>query len=164
MAKANTISTFFMKISEIIDHLGAIGETIIDRELVMITFNSLPRHWEPFLQSIIGRADLPDFDHIWTDDTQEETILIDRGVQDSHHDENQALASHAKRGRINRISFSKAFKDKKNSTAPSHEQRKDISRIQCFRCNKYGHIIRNCPTNKKGRQLASTVDVDSEPH
>jgi hypothetical protein len=81
-------------------------------------------------------------------------------VQDSHHDEKQALASHAKRGRRNRKSFNKAFKDKKNSTGPSHEQRKDISRIQCLRRDKYGHIARNCPTRKKGRQLASTADVD----
>ena len=42
--KANTIATFFMKISEIRDRLGAIGETITDKELVMITLNSLPRH------------------------------------------------------------------------------------------------------------------------
>ena len=84
---------------------------------------------------------------------------------DSHHDDNQALASHAKRGRRNRRSFSKALKDKKTSAAPSHEQRKDISRIQCFRCDKYGHIARNCHNRKKARQYASsTIDVDSEPH
>jgi hypothetical protein len=83
-------------------------------------------------------------------------------VQDSHHDDNQALSSHAKRGRRNRRSFSKAFKDKKTSTVLGHEHRKEISRIQCFRCDKYGHIVRNCPTRKKGRQHASTADVDSE--
>jgi hypothetical protein len=85
-------------------------------------------------------------------------------VQGSHHVENQALSSHAKRGRINKRSFNKGFKDKKTSATPSHEQRKDISRIQCFRCDKYGHIMRNCPTRKKGRQLAYTVDVEPEPH
>jgi hypothetical protein len=129
----------------------------------MITLNALPSHWEPFIQSISGRADLPQFDRLWADWTQEETRLIARGVQDSHHDNNQALASHAKRGRRKRRSFSKAFNDKKNSTTPGHEQRKDISKIQCFRCDKYGHIARNCPTRKTGRQHASTVNVDSEP-
>jgi hypothetical protein len=44
MTKADTIATFFMKISEIRDQLGAIGETITDKELVMITLNALPRH------------------------------------------------------------------------------------------------------------------------
>jgi hypothetical protein len=84
-------------------------------------------------------------------------------VQDSHHDDNQALSSHAKKGRRKRRSFSKAFNDKKTSAAPGHEQRKDISRIQCFRCDKYGHIAQNCPNRKKGSQHASTVDVDSKP-
>jgi hypothetical protein len=85
-------------------------------------------------------------------------------MQDYHHDDNQALTSHAKRGKRNRRCFSEAFKDKKTSATPSQEQRKDISSIQCFRCDKYGHIARNCPTKKKGRQHASTVDVDSERH
>jgi hypothetical protein len=164
MTKANTIATFFMKISKIRDQLGAIGETITDRELVMITLNTLPRHWKPFIQSISGRANLPQFDRLWADCTQEVTRLIARGVQDSHHDDNQALASHAKRGRGNRRIFGKAFKDKKTSTASGHEYRKDISRIQCFRCDRYGHITRNCPARKKERQYASIADVDSEPH
>jgi hypothetical protein len=130
MTKADTIVTFFMRISEIIDQLGAIGETISDRELVMATLNALPRHWEPFLQSISGRPDLPRFDRLWTDSTQEETRLIAKGVLDSHHDDNQALASHTKRGRRNRRSFNKAFKDKKTSAASGHEHRKDNSVFQ----------------------------------
>jgi hypothetical protein len=113
------------------------------------------------MQSISGRANLPLFDRLWADCTYEETRLIARGVQDSHHDDNQALASHTKRGRRNRRSFGKAFKDKKSSAALGQEHRKDISSIQCFRCDKYGHIARDCPTRKKGRQHASTANVDS---
>jgi hypothetical protein len=106
-----------MKILEIRDQLGAIRENISNRELVLTTLNALPRHWEPFLQSISGRADLPGFDHLWTDCTHEETRLIVRGVQDSPHDDNHALSFHTKkRKRINR-SFNKAFKDKKTSSA-----------------------------------------------
>jgi hypothetical protein len=85
-------------------------------------------------------------------------------VQDSHHDDNQTLASHTKKGKRNRRSFGQAFKDKKTSAVSRHVHRKDISRIQCFRCDKYGHIARNCPSRKKGRQHASTADVDLEPH
>jgi hypothetical protein len=96
--------------------------------------------------------------------TQEETKLIARGVQDSHHDDNKALASYAKRGRRNRISFNKAFKYNKTSLASGHEHIKDNSKIQCFKCDKYGHVSRNCPTRNKGRQHASTSNVDPEPH
>jgi hypothetical protein len=45
MAKGDTVATFFMKISKIRDQLGAIGEIISDRELVMLTLNGLPSHW-----------------------------------------------------------------------------------------------------------------------
>jgi hypothetical protein len=84
-------------------------------------------------------------------------------MQDSHHDENQSLSSHAKKGGIKRRGFNKAFNDKKTSAAPGHEQRKYISKIKCFRCDKYGHIARNCPTRKKGRKHASNGNVDLEP-
>jgi hypothetical protein len=49
MTKENTVATFFMKIYEIKYQLGAIGEIISDRELVMLTLNGLPSHWEPFI-------------------------------------------------------------------------------------------------------------------
>jgi hypothetical protein len=73
MTKDDTVATFFTKILEIRDQLGSIGETISERECVMTTLNSLPRHWEPFLKNISGRFDLPRFDCLWTDRTQEET-------------------------------------------------------------------------------------------
>jgi hypothetical protein len=38
-----------------------------------------------------------------------------------------------------------------------------MSKIQCFKCDKYGHFPRNCPTRKRGRQYYSTVDIDSDP-
>jgi hypothetical protein len=135
MTKADTIATFFMNISKIRDQLGAIGEIISDRELVLTTPNALPRHWEPFLQSISGRAELLTFNRLWTDCTQEEIILIARGVEDSPHDDNHALAFHTKKGARNRRSFSQAFKVEKTSSTLGCDHRKDKSKIQCFRCD-----------------------------
>jgi hypothetical protein len=129
MTKADTVATFLMKISEIKHQLGAVGETISDKKLVLTTLNALPRHCEPFLQSISGRADLPGFDRLWIDCTQEETRLIVRGVQDSPHYDNHDLAFHTKKGRRNRRSFNKAFKDRKTSSTSGHEHRKDNSKI-----------------------------------
>jgi hypothetical protein len=126
MTKYDTIATFLMRNLEIRDQLGSIGENVIDGELVITNLNALPRHWEPFLQSVSGRVDLPEFDRLWTDCTWEDTRLISRGVQDSHDDENKAPSSHAKRGRGNRRIFDKVFKDKKNLAASRHEHRKDI--------------------------------------
>jgi hypothetical protein len=46
---------------------------------------------------------------------------------------------------------------------PSYNQRRYVSEIQCFKCDKYGHYARNCPTRKKGRQYASTAYIDLDP-
>jgi hypothetical protein len=97
MTKGDTIVDLFMKMSEIRDQLGAIGEIISNRELVLTTLNNFPKHWEPFLQSISGREKLPTFDHLWTDCTQEEIRLRARGVEDFPPDDNHALALHTKK-------------------------------------------------------------------
>jgi hypothetical protein len=54
------------------------------------------------------------------------------------------------------------FKSEKSSSNPGY-QRRDVSEIQCFRCDSYGHYARNCPSKKKGRQYASTADIDPDP-
>jgi hypothetical protein len=148
MTKSYTIATFFMKISEIRDQLGAIGEIISDRELVMITLNGLPSHWEPFIQNISGRSKLPKFDRLWEDCTQEETRLAARAMQCSHHDDNRALATHARKSKGKRRGFDKTFKGRKSTPTLGHKK-KGMSKIQCFRCDKYGHYVKNCPTLKK---------------
>jgi hypothetical protein len=161
MTKGDTVSIFFMKLSEIKEQLETIGEIMSDRELVLTTLNNLPKSWEPFLQSISGREALPTFDRLWTDCTQEELRLRNRGVEDSS-EENHALALHTKKGGKFKRNFRQTFKGEKSSSNPGY-QRRDVSEIQCFRCDNYGHYARNCPTRKKGRQYASTADIDPDP-
>jgi hypothetical protein len=161
MTKGDTVALFFMKLSEIKEQLETIGEIMSDRELVLTTLQNLPKSWEPFIQSISGREALPTFDRLWTDCTQEELRLRNRGVEDSS-EENHALALHTKKGGKFKRNFRQTFKGEKSSSNPGY-QRRDVSEIQCFRCDKYGHIARNCPTRKKGRQYASTADIDPDP-
>jgi hypothetical protein len=97
MRKGDTVALFFMKLSEIKEQLETIGEIMSDRELVLTTLQNLPKLWEPFIQSISGRDALPTFDRLWTDCTQEEIRLRNRGVEDSS-EENHALALHTNKG------------------------------------------------------------------
>jgi hypothetical protein len=105
-----------------------------DRELVLTTLNNLPKHWESFLQSISGRESLPTFDRLWTDCTQEELRLRNRGVEDSP-EENHTLALHTKKGGKFKRNFRQTFKNEKSSSNPGYNQRRDVSEIQCFRTN-----------------------------
>ena len=126
MEKGDTVVIFFMKISKIKEQLEAIGEIMSDRELVLSTLNNLPNHWEPFLQCINGRESLPTFDRLWTDCTQEELRLINRGVEDSP-EENHALALHTNKGGKFKRNFRQTFKDEKSSSNPGYNQRRDVS-------------------------------------
>jgi hypothetical protein len=86
MTKADTISTFFMKIAEIRDQLGSIGEIISDRELVMLTLNVIPiigSHSSRVLVDDLNCLSLIDYGQ---DCTQEETRLAVRGAHSSHND------------------------------------------------------------------------------
>jgi hypothetical protein len=127
MMKGDTVVIFFMKISEIKEQLETIGEIMSGRELVLTTLNNLPKTWEPFLHSISGREALPTFDRLWTDYTQEELRLRNRGVEDSS-EENHALALHTKKGGKFKRNFRKTFIDEKYSSNPGY-QRRDVSKF-----------------------------------
>jgi len=62
MNKSNTISTYFITVSQIKDQLAAIGDTMDDAELVTTTLNGFPPSWDAFVQGICARRKLPKFD------------------------------------------------------------------------------------------------------
>jgi hypothetical protein len=156
MTKDDTVALFFMKLSEVKEQLETIGENMSDRELVLTTLQNLPKLWEPFLQSMSGRETLPTFERLWIDCTPEELRFTNRGVED-YPEENYALALHTRKGGKFKRNFKQTFKEEKPSSNSGY-QRRDLSKVQCYRFDKYGHIAKYCPTRKKGKQYATTAE------
>jgi hypothetical protein len=67
-----------MGVSQIRDHLEAIGDVISDKYLVTTTLNGFPTFWIPFVQGVCARRRLLKFDKIWEDWTHEESRLVDQ--------------------------------------------------------------------------------------
>ena len=42
MTRTDSVASYFIKITELKDQLGTIGEVVADREIVMMTLNGLP--------------------------------------------------------------------------------------------------------------------------
>lgn len=91
MNQSETITSYFMRITELRNQLSTIGHTFDSKELTMLALNGLPTSWESFIQGISARSKLPKFDRLKTDCIQEESRLITRGIGiNSQNEEMQA--------------------------------------------------------------------------
>ena len=66
MTMDDTISSYFVRISQLRDQLQAINEAVLDKEIMIIAFNGLPRSWDAFASSMNTRKDFPTFEELWT--------------------------------------------------------------------------------------------------
>lgn len=160
MNQSETITSYFMRITELRNQLSTIGHTFDSKELTMLALNGLPTSWESFIQGISARSKLPKFDRLKTDCIQEESKLTTRGAGiNSQNEEMQALNSQShKRGKRNNF---KKRRGKDSTKKQSFKLKRDLCKVQCFRCDKYGHIAIKCPDRPKPQ--ASIVEV-SEPN
>lgn len=133
MAKGKSVISFFMKISELRDQLSAIGDEVVDKDLVMLALNGLPHSWEPFIQGISGRSKFPKFDRLCADCIQEVSRLAARGiVKSSQNEDTHILATQStkNKGRNWKKGNFKRNRDQRTNFAPdSKKKKKDLSHI-----------------------------------
>ena len=151
MKKGETITSYFMRITNLRNKLLMVGHTYDNKELVMVSLNGLPLSWENFRQGISARCELPKFDRLQVDYIQEECNWKTRGIDmESTNEDIEALTTNLKR------------KKGKNDKQPFKKQ-KDLSCIQCYRCDKYGHTAARCP-DKLQHQASFTEVNNSNPN
>lgn len=157
MNKGETVTSYFLRITELRDQLSTIGHIVDNKELAMMALNGLPTSWESFIQGISARSKFPKFDRLKTDCIQEESWLVTRGIKQNNGNEDiQVLNSNSyKKGK------KKNFKRKRDNCSNgkrSSKKKRDISEVQCFRCDQYGHYAMKCLDRIK--QHASMVEVN----
>jgi hypothetical protein len=157
MNKSETISNYFMRISQIKDQLAAIGDPVEDVELVTTTLNGFTSSWDPFFQGICARRRFPKFDKLWEYCTQEESRLISKS-QKTNDEENQALDAQVKKRKEREEGIPR------KSKKPHHK--KDASKVQCYTYKKMGHYASQCPhKHEKGKKKKHHAHIaDDEEH
>jgi hypothetical protein len=149
----DSITSYFVRISQLRDQLQAIEEITSEKELVNIILNGLPKTWDAFATSMNTRKEYPTFEELWTCCAQEESRINAKEKPQKKYDD-QAFTARFKN-----------FRDKRKfDSRRKPKQRKDISEIQCFNCQKYGHYRNQCPELKKRKEKheASVVE-EKEP-
>ena len=69
--KAETIQSYFTRVSQIKEQLEAVDEEVENAEIVMTTLNGLPRSLDSFIQGICARKKLIKFSRLWEEFSQE---------------------------------------------------------------------------------------------
>jgi hypothetical protein len=149
----DSITSYFVRISQLRDQLQAIEEITSEKELVNIVLNGLPKTWDAFAASMNTRKEYPTFEELWTCCAHEESRINAKEKPQKKYDD-QAFTAR-----------SKNFRDKgKFDSRRKPKQRKDTSKIQCFNCQKYGHYRNQCPELKKRKEKhEASIAEEKEP-
>ena len=75
---AETIQSYFTRVSQIKERLELMDEEAENVEFVMTTLNDLPRSWDSFIQGICSRRNLVTFSRSWEEFSQEEDQIVSR--------------------------------------------------------------------------------------
>jgi hypothetical protein len=119
MQKRKTVHEYFSRISQFMEQLEAIGDTLDEDKLIMTALNGLPRPWDAFIQTICARKEKLHSDNLWEQCIQEEARVANREAILSR-DEDQALVAHTK-GRRKRSYFQKETHQHKESPHPPNK-------------------------------------------
>jgi hypothetical protein len=59
MNRSDNVTTYLMRITQIRDQLAAVGETVVEPELVNVALNGFTKSWEPFIKGICAERHSP---------------------------------------------------------------------------------------------------------
>jgi hypothetical protein len=69
MNNSETISNYFMRISQIKDQPEVVGDSVDAIDIVTTTLNDFPSSCDPFVQGICARSKFPKSEKLWIDTT-----------------------------------------------------------------------------------------------
>jgi hypothetical protein len=142
MAKGESVVTYHTKFTQIRDELAVVGEKVDDTKLVRTALNGFTKQWEVFVQGVVARGNLLDWDRLWDDFTQEELRVDATQASQPKSAQEENVALHAKKG---------------NGAGGSS----DMSKVRCFACQKTGHYANKCPNKESEVAATTSTEMDA---
>jgi len=122
-----------------------VGEVVAESEVVRISLRGgfvINKDWEVFVKCIVARENLPGWNRLWDDLTQEE-IRVEGGQSvENSGEKDLALVGKSRR--------------RKGSS-------RNLGKVRCFGCGKLGHLISQCPVKiGKGKETEKATTTSTE--
>nr|GEV76176.1 zinc finger, CCHC-type [Tanacetum cinerariifolium] len=180
-----TIDTFTIQLTTLVNKAASLGHTMEDGTLVRKLLNVVPNRYLQIVASIEQYSDLSEMtlvEAIGRLKTYEERIKYKKGKK-VENQEKLKFTRHENKGKYFRgrgcgkHRFSqgrnhKNFKEEKKDEETSHKNfnknnfkksNYDTSKLQCYKCKKIGHIAPKCPQRTKQNEQYNLVEEDLEP-
>ena len=124
----------------------AVGEVVDSAKLIRVALNGFSKSWESFVRGIVARENMPNWERLWDDFVQEELRV--GSISSSGHrggeEDTVALVAKGKKKIVK-----KGPKEGKSKKKGGEQQQRDMSKVKCFSCHKFGHYVVQCPNKKK---------------
>ena len=162
MKGSKSVVTYLSRFIDVRDEIADIGETVAEIELVHITLHGFPKSWEVFVEGIVARENLPDWNRLWSDCVQNEIHRSHSGTGKHEEEENVALTTKGRKGK-SKQGASSSDKKGKGRQEKKESKEKDISKVKCWVCQKMRHYAVTCPEKKnkgKGKNVAAFTEID----
>ena len=147
------MNSCFLRVASLRDEL--LGTIIEDKELTLMAIDGLQDSRETFFQGVSARENLPNFNRLKGDCFQEESRQLKKGGKlKTENEELHVLNINSYKGK------KKHFKKKGNQK--NDKPKRDLSKIKCFKCEKFGHYKSNCLENTKQQVNGANVTRKGE--
>ncbi|GAU49150.1 hypothetical protein TSUD_87330 [Trifolium subterraneum] len=175
MKEEETIDQMYGRFTSIINELNSLGKSYTTHERIRKILRCLPKNWRPIVTAITVAKDLTKVsledligslkahESVLQEDKpkrkmialetqsgecsqKDETLCEDEeSLQEDEEEELAFLSRRIQRLMTRRNQLKKNFQPKRNGAKPEV----DLSKIQCYGCNQFGHYKNDCPKNKQ---------------
>ena len=147
MKGSESVVAYLSRFTDVRDELVAIGDVVVDTELVRTTLQGFLKSWKVFVEGIVAREHLPGWDRLWSDCVQNEIRRSHGGMVKQEEEENVALATKRRKGKSKQGASTKGKKGKGKQVT----KEKNMSKVKCWACQQMGYYAVTCPMKNKGK-------------
>ncbi|XP_076894511.1 uncharacterized protein LOC143546818 [Bidens hawaiensis] len=164
MKETETIDEFVAKLSCTVSKAASLGETIEETKMVKKFLSSLPRM--KFIQIVASPEQTLDLKTVGFEDVVGRLKAYEERIREEDmHSETQGRGHGGGRGRGGRESGQNRGHQENAMNRENCEHQgktRDLSKVQCYRRDKFGHFVHKCPNRKHKVQGEAKLAEASE--